>query len=106
MLVPYRISALVCRAIAILFASAPLNAFVVAPVHAQSTSSAFAGVRFLTEVPLLDCKGTPCIEARIGDGAPLKFVIDTGNVESIIDTKIMKAADLRPLHPPLPGGAP
>jgi hypothetical protein len=74
--------------------------------RAQSSSAAFSGVKFLTEVPLLDCKGTPCIEARINDGAPLKFVIDTGNVDSVIDTKLMKAADLQPLHPPKPGGAP
>ena len=76
------------------------------PARAQSTSAAFSGVKFLTEVPLLDCKGTPCIEVRIGDGTPLKFVIDTGNVDSVIDMKVMKAADLQPLHPPKPGGAP
>ncbi len=104
--VPRRFSALACRAIAILSASAALVAFPAAPAHAQTTSAAFAGVKFLTEVPLLDCKGTPCIEVRINDGAPLKFVIDTGNVDSVIDLKIMKAADLQPLHPPKPGGAP
>jgi len=76
------------------------------PTAAQSTSAAYNGVKFLTEVPLLDCKGTPCIEARIGDGPPLKFVIDTGNVDSVIDFKTMKSADLKPLHPPKPGGAP
>jgi hypothetical protein len=77
------------------------------PARAQSTSAAYSGVKFLTEVPLLDCKGTPCIEARIGDDSTLfKFVIDTGNVASIVDTKLMKSADLKPLHPPMPGGAP
>jgi hypothetical protein len=76
------------------------------PANAQSTSAAYNGVKFLTEVPLLECKGTPCIEVRIGDGAPVKFGIDTGNVASVIDTKLMKSADLKPLHPPLPGGAP
>ncbi|HTC55216.1 MAG TPA: hypothetical protein VK706_02295, partial [Candidatus Sulfotelmatobacter sp.] len=73
------------------------------PASAQSTSASYSGVKFLTEVPLLDCKGTPCIEVRIGDDAtPLKFVIDTGNVESVVDTKLMKSADLKPLHPPMP----
>jgi Aspartyl protease len=100
-------SAPVCRlkllAAAILLAAAVATPL---PARAQSTSAAYNGVKFLTEVPLLDCKGTPCIEARIGDGAPLKFVIDTGNVDSVIDSKIMKAADLKPLHPPKPGGAP
>jgi hypothetical protein len=105
-----RNSALIRRAqklfaITILFAatSATITAL---PAHAQSTSASYNGVKFLTEVPILDCKGTPCIEARINDGAPLKFSIDTGNVDSVIDTKIMKAADLQPLHPPKPGGAP
>src|ERR1700722_16307920 len=60
---------------------------------AQSTSASYSGVKFLTEVPLLDCKGTPCIEVRIGDDAtPLKFVIDTGNVESVVDTKLINSA--------------
>jgi hypothetical protein len=82
-------------------------AFILVPsVHAQSTSASFSGIKFITEVPLLDCKGTPCIEARIGDGAPLKFGIDTGNVDSVLDAKIVKAADLKPLHLPKPGGAP
>jgi hypothetical protein len=90
-----------------LFAVAILLTTIAAlPAHAQSTSAAYNGVKFLTEVPILDCKGTPCIEARINDGAPIKFVIDTGNVDSVIDTKLMKAADLQPLHPPKPGGAP
>src|ERR1700760_2142641 len=77
-----------------LFAGAAATASLVATpaASAQSTSAAYSGVRFLTEVPILDCKGTPCIEVRIGDDAtPLKFVIDTGNVDSIIDTKIMKS---------------
>jgi hypothetical protein len=95
-----KLAALSATLVAAAFAQIPLTS-------AQSTSAAFSGVKFLTEVPLLDCKGTPCIEARIGDdGAPLKFGIDTGNVESIVDTKLMKSADLRPLHPPMPGGAP
>jgi hypothetical protein len=86
--------------------AAIISAAILTTTPSASAQSSFSGVKFLTEVPLLDCKGTPCIEARIGDGAPLKFVIDTGNVDSVIDTKIMKAADLKPLHPPLPGGAP
>jgi hypothetical protein len=86
--------------------AAIVAAVILTTLPSASAQSSPSGVKFLTEVPLLDCKGTPCIEARIGDGAPLKFVIDTGNVDSVIDTKIMKSADLKPLHPPLPGGAP
>src|SRR5579863_2747246 len=102
-----RVSVFTCHTnlftLAALFAVATINTL---PASAQTTSAAFSGVKFLTEVPLLDCKGTPCIEVRINDGAPLKFVIDTGNVDSVIDSKVMKAADLQPLHPPKPGGAP
>ena len=100
-----RTFAIICRAQK-LFALAVLFALAAIPSHAQSTSASYNGVKFLTEVPLLDCKGTPCIEARINNGEPLKFVIDTGNVDSVVDIKIMKAADLQPLHPPKPGGAP
>jgi hypothetical protein len=90
-----------------LIAAAALALLAIPSASAQTTSAAYNGVQFLTEVPLLDCKGTPCIEVHIGDdGPPLKFVIDTGNVDSIIDTKIMKSVDLKPLHPPMPGGAP
>src|ERR1700733_11072058 len=89
---------------AILLAAALLT---ISSARAQSTSAAFSGVKFLTEVPLLDCKGTPCIEVRIGDdNTPLKFVIDTGNVNSVVKTKIIKPADPKPLHPPMPDGAP
>lgn len=102
-----RNSSFACRtklfATVALIAAATITA---SPSRAQSTSAAFSGVKFLTEVPLLDCKGTPCIEVRVGDGDPLKFGIDTGNVDSIVDNKVVKSADLKPLHPPMPGGAP
>jgi len=105
--VPRQNYALTRRAQKLFTAAVLLTAAITAPAaRAQSTSAAYNGVKFLTEVPLLDCKGTPCIEGRINDGAPLKFVIDTGNVDSVLDMKIMKAADLQPLHPPKPGGAP
>ncbi len=107
-----RISKPRLAAIAAIFAAAAVSAasttalLTIPSASAQSTSAAYNGVKFLTEVPLLDCKGTPCIEVHIGDDAtPLKFVIDTGNVETIVDAKVMKAADLKPLHPPMPGGA-
>jgi hypothetical protein len=55
------------------------------------------------EVPLLECDGTPCIDVRIGDSSVLKFGVDTGNVDSVVDAKEAKAAGLKPLHPPKPG---
>jgi Aspartyl protease len=62
-------------------------------------------IKFAEEVPLLDCDGTPCIEARIGDGKILKMGIDTGNVDSVVDTAVAEAAGLKPTAE-LPAGAP
>ena len=64
-----------------------------------------SGTKFATEVPLLDCDGTPCIEARIGDGKVLKMGIDTGNVDSLVDAPVAEAAGLQPTAA-LPPGAP
>lgn len=69
--------------------------------HAQSAG----GVKFATEVPLLDCDGMPCIEARMGSGPNLKMGIDTGNVASVLDAAYAEAAGLKPTAP-LPAGAP
>jgi len=44
-------------------------AFHVTQAHAQTTG----GKKFATEVPLLDCDGMPCIEAKIGTGPNLKM---------------------------------
>jgi hypothetical protein len=40
-------------------------------------------ITFVAEVPLLNCDGTPCIEARIGEGKPVRLVIDTGDEASV-----------------------
>jgi hypothetical protein len=62
-----------------------------------------AAVKFAAEVPLLDCDGTPCVEARIGNGRPMRWGIDTGNVDSVVDTKIAEEAGLKPSQPPKAG---
>jgi len=69
------------------------------------TSATWNGVKFATEVPLLDCDGVPCIEAHIGNGPVLKLGIDTGNVDSVLDTAFAKAAELKPVGS-MPAGAP
>ena len=75
--------------------------YCVAELHAQSTG----GLKFATEVPLLDCDGLPCVEARIGRGPVLKMGIDTGNADSVLDTPYAEAAGLKPTAT-LPAGAP
>lgn len=64
-----------------------------------------AGVEFAAEVPLLDCDGLPCVDARIGDGPVLKMGIDTGNVDSVLDAAYANAAGLKPTQA-MPAGAP
>jgi hypothetical protein len=74
-----------------------------AATSASDPASGQAIVKYAAEVPLLDCDGTPCVDVRIGDGKPLRFGIDTGNVDSVVDSKIAEQAGLKPLHPPQPG---
>jgi hypothetical protein len=72
-----------------------------APAQAQRSGD----VKFATEVPLLDCGGLPCVEARMGSGPVLKMGLDTGNADSVLDTAYAEAAGLKPSEP-LPAGAP
>jgi len=71
----------------------------------QARAERAGDVKFATEVPLLDCDGMPCVEARMGTGPNLKMGIDTGNVDSVLDTAYAEAAGLKPTAP-LPAGAP
>jgi hypothetical protein len=61
--------------------------------------------KFVAEVPLLDCSGVPCVEARIGEGKPLRLGLDTGDVDSVLDREVADAAGLKPTKP-MPAGAP
>lgn len=60
---------------------------------------------FVAEVPLLDCDGLPCVEARTEDGKTWKLGIDTGNDNSVLDSKVAEAAGLKPTKP-TPSGWP
>src|SRR5271168_2781454 len=73
----------------------------VTQVRAQSAG----GMKFATEVPLLDCDGMPCVEARMGSGPNLKMALDTGNADSVLDAAYAEAAGLKPTEA-LPAGAP
>ena len=71
---------------------------------AQAPGS-WAGVKFAAEVPLLDCDGVPCVEARMGSGPTLKMGIDTGNLDSVLESSLAKGADLKAIGS-MPAGAP
>jgi hypothetical protein len=80
----------------------------VVSTHGQAPSAAApAAIKFAAEVPLLDCDGTPCIEARIGENKSLKLAIDTGNSNSLLDKAVATEAGLKstkPMPPGAPGG--
>lgn len=62
-------------------------------------------VKFAAEVPLLDCDGMPCVEARMGSGPVLKMGLDTGIVDSVMEAAYAEAAGLKSTAA-LPAGAP
>jgi hypothetical protein len=39
----------------------------------------------LRGAPMLKCSGLPCVDATVGSGVPLKMLVDTGNLRSILD---------------------
>jgi hypothetical protein len=71
----------------------------------NANAQSVGGVKFAAEVPLLDCNGMPCVEARMEGGPVLKMGIDTGNVDSVLDVAYAEAAGLKSTAP-LPAGAP
>jgi predicted aspartyl protease len=43
---------------------------------------------------MLDCSGLPCVDATLANGKQLRLLIDTGNVNSALDTAVAKEAGL------------
>jgi hypothetical protein len=76
-----------------------------APAQPQGEAKAAHAPKFIAEVELLDCSGTPCVEARIGEGKPVKLGIDTGDVDSVLEKELADAAGLKPTKA-MPPGAP
>src|SRR5271154_3778460 len=46
---------------------------------------------------MLDCSGLPCVDVTLADGKHLKMLIDTGDVSSVLDTKVAKDLGLEVL---------
>jgi len=63
-------------------------------------------IKWTTDVPLVDCDGTPCVDAELSDGSIVRLGVDTGNAVSILDTRIATALGLKPSAPPRPGAPP
>lgn len=82
-----------------------ISVAVIVACFAAQAGAQSSHAKFATEVPLLDCDGMPCVEARIGSGPALKLGIDTGNIDSVLDAAYAEAAGLKSTVP-LPAGAP
>jgi hypothetical protein len=59
---------------------------------AVGSAACFAQSRPLPGGAILDCSGLPCIDLQVSDGHHLKMLIDTGNVNSVLD--LSKAQEL------------
>ncbi|HEY3757420.1 MAG TPA: hypothetical protein VGL42_14810 [Opitutaceae bacterium] len=63
-------------------------------VPAASVQPATSTISFAADVPLVETEGIPCFQARLGDGPAALFAIDTGNLNSALDSKAAAAAKL------------
>jgi hypothetical protein len=66
---------------------------VAAPLSAQTAA---------TGAPLLECSGLPCVDVTVAGGKHLKMLIDTGNVNSVLDRTIAEGMGitLQPVNGP------
>jgi hypothetical protein len=48
----------------------------------------------LSGAPMLDCSGSPCVEVVLASGKHLRLLVDTGNVNSLIDGAVAKEMGL------------
>src|SRR5215469_6271578 len=55
----------------------------------------------LFSVPMLECGGLPCVDATVSGGRTLRMLMDTGNVNSMID--VAKATSMGLERTPLMG---
>ena len=61
----------------------------------SSNALADSPIAYAADVPLVMADGMPCVEVRVGNGAPVLFGIDTGDVNSVVDTHLAQAAGLK-----------
>jgi len=57
-------------------------------------SNVFAQVPALAGGAMLECSGLPCVDVTLANGKHLRLLIDTGNVNSVLDTAVAKGLGL------------
>jgi hypothetical protein len=48
----------------------------------------------LRGAPMLDCSGLPCVDATLATGKHLRLLVDTGNVNSVLDAAVARTLGL------------
>lgn len=94
--------AIVSRAFCLIAATAALLALspvALATPASQAATASQPSLHWAADVPMLECDGMPCIEVRIGDAAPVRLLIDTGDQSSVLDTDTAKTLGLQPYTP-------
>ena len=60
----------------------------------SNLAAARAQVPPLRGTKMLECSGLPCVEVTLASGKHLRLLVDTGNVNSILDTEVAKGLGL------------
>ena len=60
----------------------------------SNVAAARAQVPPLHGTKMLECSGLPCVEVTLASGKHLRLLVDTGNVNSILDTEVAKGLGL------------
>jgi hypothetical protein len=60
----------------------------------SNLAAARAQVPPLRGTKMLECSGLPCVEVTLASGKHLRMLVDTGNVNSILDTEVAKGLGL------------
>lgn len=82
-----------------------LGALLASALESQARADSPAPkIEFAADVPLVMADGMPCIEVQVGEGKGVLFGIDTGDVTSLVDSRLAKtsALKLEALPPPMP----
>jgi hypothetical protein len=59
-------------------------------------TASYAAPGWIADVPLQSCDGIPCVDAVVGDGVQGRFIIDTGDVLSLVDNADANAIGFGP----------
>jgi hypothetical protein len=62
----------------------------IASCFALAASAAFAQSPALSGGPMLECSGLPCVDIVTAEGKHLRMLVDTGNVNSVLDAAVAK----------------